>query len=418
MAEIPGVETVLECFVTDKIKIDEAAFKVWIRGHTAAEAARYKEAFLKNILTNMNIVDPHDSRINVARRINRQECNEQFQLYEWLTPMLNSPPLFQTQSLYTLYPGDVTFMIQEYYSFDETVMRELLGKALSKGDGREVEDNSEMLRVQVRSVRRQFNNTKRIMKHVETEIQAVRASGRLLTKTILEMIQEDFCLPMELASQYLHMIFLCFNKIETFKSRLNLLDFNEWNSLSGVVMAMWGSEKSLELDLHFTDQMRQAKEALLDKETFSDIRKHILSSFKSTIADLDGAWSGGGGGGSIHLGTGTGSHHMQTTRKMMAALESNFNSIMKAIAQIGSGLQEWREVRDLFVDLNDKVLQPLDQADMSLEQVMILFSSMDKALSVSKKKQLPMWAAAWRKCVEAIKMLTVTMYPKLYGRHA
>jgi len=28
------------------------------------------------------------------------------------------------------------------------------------------------------------------------------------------------------------------------------------------------------------------------------------------------------------------------------------------------------------------------------------------------------WAVSWRKCVEGIKMLTVTMYPKIYGRHA
>ena len=28
------------------------------------------------------------------------------------------------------------------------------------------------------------------------------------------------------------------------------------------------------------------------------------------------------------------------------------------------------------------------------------------------------WAGAWQKCVEGIKLLAVTMYPKIYGRHA
>ena len=28
------------------------------------------------------------------------------------------------------------------------------------------------------------------------------------------------------------------------------------------------------------------------------------------------------------------------------------------------------------------------------------------------------WGDAWHKCVEGIRMLTVTMYPKIFGRHA
>ena len=35
-------------------------------------------------------------------------------------------------------------------------------------------------------------------------------------------------------------------------------------------------------------------------------------------------------------------------------------------------VQEWREIRDLFVDVNEKVLAPLDALDMTLEQVCVL----------------------------------------------
>ncbi len=34
-------------------------------------------------------------------------------------------------------------------------------------------------------------------------------------------------------------------------------------------------------------------------------------------------------------------------------------------------VQEWREIRDLFVDVNEKVLAPLDALDMTLEQVCV-----------------------------------------------
>ena len=111
-------------------------------------------------------------------------------------------------------------------------------------------------------------------------------------------------------------------------------------------------------------------------------------------------------------------------RHMLSALEKGFVNIARAVAQIGSGLQEWREIRDLFVDINEKVLAPLDAADMSLEQVVTLLQAMDKAVAMSvittksKTKAPPAWALAWRKCVEGMKKLTITMYPKIFGRHA
>ena len=111
-------------------------------------------------------------------------------------------------------------------------------------------------------------------------------------------------------------------------------------------------------------------------------------------------------------------------RHMLSALEKDFVNIARAVAQIGSGLQEWREMRDLFVDINDKVLAPLDGADMSLEQVVTLLQAMDKAVAMSaittksKTKAPPPWAHAWRKCVDGIKKLTITVYPKIYLRHA
>lgn len=46
----------------------------------------------------------------------------------------------------------------------------------------------------------------------------------------------------------MHMTFLATNRIETSKSRLHLLDYKEWNSLTGIIMAVWGSDDSIEFD--------------------------------------------------------------------------------------------------------------------------------------------------------------------------
>jgi len=409
------METVVECFVTDEIVLDKLAFRDWVGGSTAAEAAREKEEDLAKWLLNANpphrIENAFDPKWRMARNINMFECAEQFQFYEWITPFLNEPSQFRTQSLFVLQLSDIVHMIETYYSYDEAVMRDLLGKPLNKATGRDIQDQAEMIGTKVNSVRRQFDNLKRVLSRIEQEMMSNKGTQPL--RTLLAVLTQDFMLSVELASQYQHVAFLCYNKIETSKSRLNVIDFTEWSSMAGVVMAMWGMEESLDLDLHFTDMMRLAKDALMDREQAHDFRKHVMALFKMSLHDSDVAPS---------MAT-LGKEHL-FYRHMLGALERNFVNIARAIAQIGCGLQEWREIRDLFVDVNEKVLAPLNAADMTLEQVVTLLAAMDKALATSgmttksKAKTPPQWAVSWRKCVEGIKMLTVTMYPKIYGRHA
>ncbi len=90
--------------------------------------------------------------------------------YEWITPFLNDPTQFYTQSLFVLQPSDIAYMIEAYYSYDEVVMRDLLGKALTKAASRDVQDQAEILGTKVNSVRRQFDNLKRILTRVEFEM--------------------------------------------------------------------------------------------------------------------------------------------------------------------------------------------------------------------------------------------------------
>jgi hypothetical protein len=326
------METVVECVVTDEIVLDKLVFKEWVCGRTAADAAREKERDLARWL--LTAKPPHkienhlDPKWRMVRSINMQECLEQFQLYEWITPFLNDPTQFYTQSLFVLQPSDIAYMIEAYYSYDEVVMRDLLGKALTKAASRDVQDQAEILGTKVNSVRRQFDNLKRILTRVEFEMANNTASkGSHSARTVLGVLTEDFKLSVELASQYQHLAFLCYNKIETSKSRLNVLDFSEWSSMAGVVMAMWGTEESLDLDIQFTDMMRLAKEALLDKEVVHDFRKHVMAIFKLSLHDSDVS------------SMATISKEQLYYRHMLLGLERKFVSIARAVAQIGSGLQ-------------------------------------------------------------------------------
>ncbi|KAG8336394.1 hypothetical protein J6590_045359 [Homalodisca vitripennis] len=75
-----------------------------------------------------------------------------------------------------------------YYEFDNTVIRELLGKKLTSRHRKDLDEVSEKTGVSLKSCRRQFDNVKRVFKTVE-ELQ-----GSVVTN-----IKNLFLLPDELA---------------------------------------------------------------------------------------------------------------------------------------------------------------------------------------------------------------------------
>jgi hypothetical protein len=250
-------ETVLSCLVSDTASVDMAIFRGWLEGISPMECARQRESSLYisffGIVPLEQLSPEYQSRWKAARQLNFQECLEEYQVCEWMAPYLSQPQQFQTQMLFNITPDQLKTMIYEYYSFDEDVMREFLGKTMSKTARRELEDVSEQTKTTISSTRRQFDNLKRIHTHVENEINASKSSGKGAAsgRSIIAIIEEAFLIPVELASQYMHIVFLSANRIETFKSRLNVLDFKEWNSLAGVVMAVWGTDMTTELDSRY-----------------------------------------------------------------------------------------------------------------------------------------------------------------------
>ena len=51
-------------------------------------------------------------------------------------------------------------LIEQYYAFDENVVREFLGKKLSSKNRKDLDDVSEKTGISLKSCRRQFDNIK------------------------------------------------------------------------------------------------------------------------------------------------------------------------------------------------------------------------------------------------------------------
>lgn len=88
-------ETVLSVLVADSASIDITIFRAWVNGLTPRECARLREPALYNDFfgnTPFDQLKPDlRQRWRSAQMLNMQECQEEFQVCEWMTPYLCQP---------------------------------------------------------------------------------------------------------------------------------------------------------------------------------------------------------------------------------------------------------------------------------------------------------------------------------------
>jgi hypothetical protein len=115
----------------------------------------------------------------------------QYRTFEALEPFLHRPRTLHSQLLLPLPLGTRSALIQTYYSFDERVVREILGRKLTSRARKELEDIVSKTRIPIGGCRRMFDNLKRVSKRLEDSAVA----GGDMVQTILH----DFLLSQELA---------------------------------------------------------------------------------------------------------------------------------------------------------------------------------------------------------------------------
>uniref|UniRef100_A0A3Q4FXR3 Fibroblast growth factor (acidic) intracellular binding protein a n=1 Tax=Neolamprologus brichardi TaxID=32507 RepID=A0A3Q4FXR3_NEOBR len=92
---------------------------------------------------------------------------DQYRTFQMCERLLHSPAKLANQLLFQIPPHRQIMLIERYYAFDDTFVREVLGKKLSKGTKKDLDDISAKTGVTLKSCRRQFDNFKRVFKVVE-----------------------------------------------------------------------------------------------------------------------------------------------------------------------------------------------------------------------------------------------------------
>jgi len=275
-------------------------------------------------------------------------------------------------------------LVESYYSLDSELCREIVGKKLSSRLRKDLDEICDKpsckSKVKLRSARRQYDNVKRIFKTIE------EMAGDYVTN-----IRHQFGLSRELAQKYATLVFASSFRFEVSKKRLNYLTFENIMNISLILIGDWidygggggggatGSGKNAPpvtaaddgedlfeptLDKDFLTSLRDLKTLQdRDKEHRNVVCCRLRSSGNSLATPAgpkrDSSSSTLGSIDSTSLAAAAGSSCQLSSARAYQELESGFRSLSRGLVSVAVGLSHNKEVKDFFVHLVEKVVEPL-----------------------------------------------------------
>uniref|UniRef100_A0A674ASM7 Fibroblast growth factor (acidic) intracellular binding protein b n=1 Tax=Salmo trutta TaxID=8032 RepID=A0A674ASM7_SALTR len=287
----------LDVFVGNTTIMDMEVYQLWLDGLTVSDAVKVRmdEGALLEYEANAEVLT--------------SDTMDQFRTFQMCERLLHSPTKLGSQLLYQIPAQNQRILIERYYEFDSVFAREVLGKKLSKGTKKDLDDISCKTAITLKSCRRQFDNFKRVFKVVEE-----------LKGPLVENIQRHFLLSDTLARDYAAIVFFANSRFETGKRKLQYLSFQDFAFCAGQLISYW--------TIGAVDSMVEDMDVDLEKEFL-----HELKDLKVLVNDKD----------------------MMDQHKMYDGCKHNLS---RALINLASKLTHTKDVRDLFIDLVEKFIEP------------------------------------------------------------
>ncbi|XP_025068182.1 acidic fibroblast growth factor intracellular-binding protein [Alligator sinensis] len=168
-----------------------------------------------------------------------------------------------------------------YYAFDEPFVRELLGKKLSKGTKKDLDDVSAKTGITLKSCRRQFDNFKRVFKAVEE-----------LRGPLVDNIQQHFLLPDRLARDYAAIVFFANSRFDSGKKKLQYLSFRDFAACAQHLIQHWTlgavdshvDDMDVDLDKEFLQELKELKVLVADKDLLDQHKSLVCTVLRGKIS--------------------------------------------------------------------------------------------------------------------------------------
>eukprot|EP00004_Rigifila_ramosa_P020489 TRINITY_DN5315_c0_g1_i1.p1 TRINITY_DN5315_c0_g1~~TRINITY_DN5315_c0_g1_i1.p1 ORF type:complete len:472 (+),score=105.82 TRINITY_DN5315_c0_g1_i1:163-1416(+) len=199
-----------------------------------------------------------DHAMGGALEATARDVEDQFRNAMLVKRYMEDPPLLVAQIVLPL-PQTVRLrMIEEYYSFDEDVMRDLISSNSRN------QTWSQWLQ-RGGDATRQYEGNARAQRQSTCLETIFETTEKECTEVISAFIRKRFALSETLAGKWARVVFLCHHKFEIPRKKVGRISFSQVDDCAGTLMTNW-TKDTLELDLNLLEDLREIK-TMFEHET-------------------------------------------------------------------------------------------------------------------------------------------------------
>jgi hypothetical protein len=352
--------------------------------------------------------------------------------FEAMEHFLCQPVLVKGQILLQMPISSARWMVHRYYSFDDCVIRELLGKRLNQKTRKDLDDVAEVTHIPLKSCRRQFDNLRRVMTMLEEthQFQCVAVAE----------IGSRFELSPVLSAYYTAFAFLFHLRFSVSTARRATLHLssqdlalcamailNYWVG-NGVRMAMHADEmKQLQEETGSVPDPARMRSSLkpalvegLSEVNKLDLDKYWIMSMREIkhVLGMDPRMTSRGVSLMDELVQSVMQHiSMQQilTNTQTVNLEPRLKSVVKNLVSTGANLGQSKEYRDILEDLIIRLFEPLRDAGLGCRDTVALLQMLDDQFKVLCFTSPSEWrdasvTEAWSRFMGGVKACCIFIY--------
>ncbi|KAF0977714.1 hypothetical protein FDP41_003036 [Naegleria fowleri] len=426
-----------EVFISDCPLINQSVFVKWLQGLSIETTSKY--LLEKQRSSHMEYFSKYSFFVDSYYRLITNEVAYQYRIFNDFQPYLQNPLLFMScNTILQVAPSVKHLLIQQYFNFDERVYRELMGKKLTSKLRRDLEEISEKYDIEIISVRRQFDNLKAIFKFFKSSASCPLTDLVSLEKsddgqTILsKIIQEKFILSERLAEKYATLVFMTYQRFETSRKFMKDFNFQDLYFLCSQILKHWTYEArsinttssikpptinfandpsspinistSIEQNIPEEEPITvfDAHQIALDFIKFRDI-KTVIFSDKTRLKEY------------VSLIITQLSNDKAFSDGSLEKIDEIIVEMLKTLLQIGQGLISAKEVRDIFIDLVEKFIEPIERIGLTGHQFFQLLEAIRECfpkISTVKPQHILKYNPTFSQYMLVIRDISVFMYKK------
>lgn len=228
----------VDVFITNYFYVDPEIFQCWLEGLTRWIYLilwvfhKFVLLFSLKFHFSSEAVIRQRKKIssNIPIELIASDVLDHYRSYSHLEKyLLDSPQKLDSNLIFQLEKESKLYIIDQYYSLDDKICRELLGKKLSS-KRKDLDEISDKTGIKLKGCRRQFDNIKRVQKSIDETQQ---------TGSILKTIQREFLLSEDLARKYCAIVFVASQRFELSKKKLAHLSFQSLYECANTIIKFW-----------------------------------------------------------------------------------------------------------------------------------------------------------------------------------